>query len=156
MSQRPSATGLLLCEQLLIDDGTKNVTPVNCFTRRVAENFPWTAPPFIALAWLIDGHGEVLLEVVVERSGTMDALYRRAEQFRLTSPLQQVRLSLRLQGITFPQPGSYRVLLRRRRFLLNDAAAPAEMFRRRGRRSFRPLRRPARPYPRRLPVSIVR
>ena len=39
MSQRPVAIGLLLCEQLIIEEGTKNVTPVNCFTQRSAA-FP--------------------------------------------------------------------------------------------------------------------
>jgi hypothetical protein len=53
----------------------------------------------------------VLLEVRVEDSDTLEVLYRRGERFRLATPLQQVRLSLRLQDITFPRPEIYRFLL---------------------------------------------
>jgi hypothetical protein len=111
MSQRPSAVGLLLCEHFIVEDGTKNVTPVNCFTRRTADTFPWMSPPFTVLAWLTDGQGEVSLEVVVENANTLEDLLRRVLRTDFPSPLQQRRLSLRLNSLTFPGPGSYRVLL---------------------------------------------
>jgi hypothetical protein len=40
MTQRPVAVGLLLCEQVIIEEGTRNVTPVNCFSPRAVERFP--------------------------------------------------------------------------------------------------------------------
>ena len=52
MSQRPVAIGLLLCEQLIVEEGTKNASLVNCFTQRIGESFPWTVPPFTVAAWL--------------------------------------------------------------------------------------------------------
>jgi hypothetical protein len=111
MSQRPVAIGLLLCEQLIVEEGTKNVTPVNCFTRRTAEAFPWTSPPFVVLAWLTNGEGLITLEVVVEAAASLEILHQNQVTLRFASPLQQGRLSIRLQEITFPEAGSYRVLL---------------------------------------------
>jgi hypothetical protein len=111
VSQRPIAIGLLLCEQLIVEEGTKNVTPVNCFTHRTAEAFPWTSPPFTVVAWLTNGEGELLLEVVIEDTDTLEELYRRGATFRLTTPLQHQRLSLRINAIAFPRPKTYRVLL---------------------------------------------
>ena len=35
MSQRPAAIGLLVCEQVIIEEGTQNVTPVNSFRNRL-------------------------------------------------------------------------------------------------------------------------
>lgn len=34
MPQKPAAIGLFLCEQVIVEEKTRNVTPVNCFTRR--------------------------------------------------------------------------------------------------------------------------
>ena len=59
MSKRPVAVGLLLCEQIIVEEGTRTVTPVNCFTQRLAAAFPWIAPPFTVVAWLTNGAGEV-------------------------------------------------------------------------------------------------
>ena len=103
MSRRPVAIGLLTCEQIIVEEGTKNVTPVNCFSRRTADAFPWAAPPFHVL--------EVLLEVVIEDTDTLEEVYRRGSTFRLTTPLQQLRMSMRMNSIMFPGPQAYRVLL---------------------------------------------
>ncbi len=111
MSQRPVAIGLLLCEHLIIEEGTKNVTPVNCFTQRKAEGFPWMSPPFTVLAWLTNGEGAITLEVVVEDADTLEELDRRVMPFRFTAPLQQGRLLLRFISLTFPVAGPYRILL---------------------------------------------
>lgn len=34
MKHYPIAIGLVLCEQIIVEEGTKNVTPVNCFSVR--------------------------------------------------------------------------------------------------------------------------
>jgi hypothetical protein len=104
------AIGLLTCEQIIVEEGTKNVTPVNCFSRRTADVFPWAAPPFLVLAWLTNGEGEVLLEVVIEDTDTLEEVYRRGSTFRLTTPLQQLRMSMRMNSIMFPGPQTYRAL----------------------------------------------
>jgi hypothetical protein len=111
MSQRPSAIGLLLCKQIIVEEGTKNVTPMNCFTQRTGEVFPWTSPPFVVLAWLTDGEGEITWEVAVEDATTLEELHRRTTSFRFLTPLQQFRLAVRLHSFTFPEPGVYRVTL---------------------------------------------
>ena len=112
MSQRPVAIGLLLCEQVIVEEGTKNVTPVNCFTLRTAAAFPWTSPPFAVVAWLTDGNGEATLEVIVEDADTLDELYRKVMSFRFAAPLQQLRTVLRLNSLVFPIAGPYRIMLR--------------------------------------------
>ena len=83
MSHRPIAIGLLLCEQIIVDERTKNVTPVNCFTLRTAETFPWTSPPFTVLAWLTDGEGEVQLEIIIEDINSLEVVYRTSSRMRL-------------------------------------------------------------------------
>src|SRR5437762_129041 len=66
MNHRPIAIGMVLCEQLIVEEGTHNVTPVNCFNVREVEDVPDRAT-FFALAWLVNGMGEMPMEVLVER-----------------------------------------------------------------------------------------
>jgi hypothetical protein len=111
MTQRPVAIGLLLCEQIIIEDGTHNVTPVNCFTHRTAAAFPCTLLPFVVLAILTDGVGEIPLEVLIQRLDTFDEVYRTARSFQFTDPLQEMRCTVRIRTCSFPLPGPYLVSL---------------------------------------------
>lgn len=85
MNHRPVAIGLVLCEQVILEEGTHNVTPVNCFNNRGLDDFPGEIS-FFALAWLTDGMGEMLVELVVER----------LDKFRRVLPVQSKAL--------FPRP----------------------------------------------------
>lgn len=106
----PVAIGLLLCEQVIMEHETRNLTPVNCFSRRYYDSFP-TADAFVVFAILIDGTGEMSLEVVVERLDTMDEVYRREVPVHFDSPLNELRCILRIRDCSFPQPGQYQVSL---------------------------------------------
>src|SRR5438132_657334 len=67
MSQRPAVVGLLVCEQLIVEERTHNITLVNCFTKLKAEHFPSEPRRLAVFAALVDGLGEVALELVIER-----------------------------------------------------------------------------------------
>lgn len=43
MVQRPNAVGLILCEQVVLEEGTRNATLVNSMTRLRSKTFP--SPP---------------------------------------------------------------------------------------------------------------
>jgi len=40
MNHRPIAIGMVLCEQLIVEECTHNITPVNCFSIREVEELP--------------------------------------------------------------------------------------------------------------------
>ncbi len=111
MKQRPVAVGLLLCEQVIIEEQTRNVTPVNCFTRRTARQLPSEIIPFVVFAILTDGVGDVRLEVTIQRLDTLDEIYRRSMTFRFPGPLQEARCRLRIGDCSFPVAGYYQVTL---------------------------------------------
>ena len=58
MTQKPVAIGMLTCEQVIIEEKTRNVTPVNCFSERTVTRFPSETFPFIVFAPLTDGAGK--------------------------------------------------------------------------------------------------
>jgi hypothetical protein len=109
MNQCPTAIGLSLCEQVIIEDKTHNVTLVNCFTERTAEKFPSEPIPFVAFANLTDGLGEGMLEIVVQRLDTLDVVCRKSMRVRFTSPGNTMRLTVRIRDCCFPIPGHYQV-----------------------------------------------
>ena len=110
MAQRPAAIGMLLCEQVIIEESTKNVTPVNCFRRRTVRRFPSDPFEFVVLAMLNDGVGEISLDLVIERLDTLDAILKRSISFRLRDQLQEVCCLFRIRGCSFPVPSGYEAL----------------------------------------------
>jgi hypothetical protein len=111
MKQRPVVIGLLACEQVIIEEKTRNVTPVNCFTHRAAEQFPSQAFAFVVFAILTDGVGEIPLEVTNYRLDTLEEIYQRTLSLQFTNPLQEVRCIFRIRDCSFPVPGHYQISL---------------------------------------------
>ena len=85
MTQRPVALGVHLCEQVIVEEATKNGTLVNCFTRRAVRQFRSEAFPFVVFATLTNGLGEMTLEAQIQRLDTLDAIFRRPLRVRFTS-----------------------------------------------------------------------
>ena len=112
MHQRPVVLGLSLCENVIIDERTRNVTLVNCFTHRTADRFPTEPVDFTAFAFLSDGVGSVAMELMIERLDTLDEV-RRHDSFAIEfrNPLQSVRCSIRVRRVEFPVAGHCQVIL---------------------------------------------
>ena len=107
MKRRPSAIGLMLCEQVIVEENTKNVTLVNCFSFRAVHQLPSVPVPFVLFSVLTGGAGEIPLEVVIARLDTFDEVYQRSEFFRFADPLREVRLTWRIRHCSFPVAGEY-------------------------------------------------
>jgi hypothetical protein len=110
MSERPIAIGLLACDQVIVEEHTRNVTPVNCFTHRKVRDFPSEPQSFTVLAFLTDGVGEIDLEVVLQDLENMEELYRDGRRVVFRNPLTEYRFVFRLR-LSFPAEGSYEILL---------------------------------------------
>jgi hypothetical protein len=111
MSQIPTARGLLLCDQAIVEDGTRRLTLVNCFTRKQVRRDPPEAVSFAIVAFLNGGQGEIKLELVFERLDTGAELYRWETRGHFPDPLREFRLLVRMNGFVFPTLGTYDVVL---------------------------------------------
>jgi len=109
MNQLPVAIGLLVCENVIVEENTKNVTPVNCFTRRFFDEFPSEPMAVTVLAFLTNGLGEMSLELVVEALANWDEIRRVRTQATFADPLQEFRCVFRLRGFSAPRAGHYAV-----------------------------------------------
>lgn len=111
-NQIPIAVGLAICEQIIVEENTRNVTLVNCFVERSFEQFPSGPAPFVAFAYLTNGLGEITLEVVVERLDTLDVVHRYSRTAPFTNPLHTIRYAAFVRRCFFPIPGHYEISLR--------------------------------------------
>ena len=109
MSRKPIAIGLLICEQVIVEETTRNVTPVNCWSRRAYPGFPSEPETLVAFAFLTGGLGEMSLEVVVHSLDNWDVVRRLTHASRFDNVLQEYRCTFRIRHMTFPSAGDYQV-----------------------------------------------
>lgn len=111
MAQRPAAVGLYVCEQVIVEEKTRNVTPVNCFTNRIVQQFPSEPMAFVAFAALNDGVGQIRLDVTIQRLDTLDEIHRRSVSIRFDDQLHEYRCVFQIRRLSFPVSGVYQVSL---------------------------------------------
>jgi hypothetical protein len=99
----------LVCEKAIIEEGTKNVTLVNCHTRVRVEQFPSEPRRFALFAILADGAGDVTLEIVITRLADDATIFRESRPVHFGNKLQEVRFLFRVTGCTFPTAGKYQI-----------------------------------------------
>jgi hypothetical protein len=58
MIPRPIALGLTICEKIIVEEKTRNVTLVSCFSKLIVEGFPSPSQRFAVYAVLTDGLGD--------------------------------------------------------------------------------------------------
>lgn len=102
MSQIPTVIGLLLCEQVVVEERTHNVTLVNCFTQLNQAMDPSERQRFAVFAALTDGLGDIELKLVVQRLDTQEEIYHALRTLRFADRLQEVRYLFRVTNCSFP------------------------------------------------------
>ena len=110
MNHLPVAIGLLLCEQVVIAEKTRNATLVNCFGARRLAHFPGVAD-FHLIAWLADGLGEMIAEIVVQETDSFDEIFRKEYRLRFDDPLKDMRFTAHIRDCPVPSPGYYVISL---------------------------------------------
>lgn len=111
MAQIPTVIGLLLCEQVIIEERTHNVTLVNCFTRCNLAVHPSEQQRFTVFAALTDGFGDIELKLVVQRLETQEEIYHSSRMLRFPDRLQEVRFLFRVTNCPFATAGFYDIIL---------------------------------------------
>ena len=107
----PIALGLTLCEKVIVEEGTKNVTLVNTFTTMFVDEFPSPAQRFAVYAALTNGLGDATIELVLTHLETDNEIHARRMPLRFSDKLAEVRILYRMSEISFPEPGKYQFSL---------------------------------------------
>jgi hypothetical protein len=111
MKQLPVAVGLLLCEQVIIEKGTENVTLVNCFRERRVKQFPSEPLSFVTYAILTNGLGDIALTIAIQGLEDFKDVQRFTKVCRFGDPFGEFRCTVDFRNIVFPVGGAYQVVL---------------------------------------------
>jgi hypothetical protein len=105
--QRPSALGLLLRDQVIIDRDSGKPTIVGVFTGMVCSQFPSTPRSFDVFAALTDGQGRITLDLVVSRMASEEPIGVISMEQHFPDPLEVVFVRFRFRALSFSAAGQY-------------------------------------------------
>jgi hypothetical protein len=111
MVPQPIALGLTLCQQVVVEEGTKNVSLINAFTVWNIAGLSSAPRPFCAVATLIDGEGDGTIELAITREETEALVFTIQRPIHFPDRLTEVRALCRINGCSFPAVGLYSATL---------------------------------------------
>jgi hypothetical protein len=111
MIEPPIAKGVFLCEAVIVEEETRNVSLINCFTRRVVDGFPSPLQQFYVFAIVTNGYGTMPLRMVVTDLNDGSELLAVIGVLEFSDPLDEKRALVPVKNLVFRHPGVYEVAL---------------------------------------------
>jgi hypothetical protein len=107
MSQRPSAISLMLCDQVVFEQGTQKPYLLGVFNGVATDRFPTAPQRFDVFAALTDGLGRVTMTLSALHLDTNQETYSRSLMVRFPDPLRVVNWRFRVRSLIYKVPGTY-------------------------------------------------
>jgi hypothetical protein len=107
MPQRPSAISLMLCDQVVFEQGTQKPYLLGVFTGVATDEFPTAPQRFDVFAALTDGVGAVTMTLSVTHLDNNQEIYAQRMKVGFPDPLRVVNLRFRVRRLIYDVPGSY-------------------------------------------------
>jgi hypothetical protein len=124
----PKSLGLVLCEKVIVEEGTRNLTLVNTFTKRRYENFPSRRESIVVYTALTGSLGSGRIDLVAHRLDTFDEVFSRRMEVDFPDRLAAVRLLFRINNFSFPVATRYQFSLLVDGELVTQSSFPIEPF----------------------------
>lgn len=128
----PKVLALAVCEMIVRDEGTKNLSLIGLFNTITAPKFPARHDRLHVFVSLSQGHG-VLPCMVRILDPDEKSLFEAPGQVKFDNPLGVVDANFEVRGLVLPKPGTYVVefrcqdeVLLTRRFEVIQASASGE------------------------------
>ena len=107
MAKQPKAISLMLCDQVVFEQGTQKPYLLGVFTGIAVDGFPTAPQRFDIFAALTDGMGSVTITLSVVHLETDEEVYAQRMTVKFPDPLQIVNVRIRLRQLAFESPGTY-------------------------------------------------
>ena len=105
MIPRPLALALSLCDQVIVEEGTRKLSLVGGFNGLRARSFPFVPSPFCVIATLSGGLGEAEVTLAVTELQSDEEIYSLTRQVRFPDRFVEVHVLFRLAECSFPAAG---------------------------------------------------
>ncbi len=117
----PDVLSLILCDQIITDRMTGKQSLIGMFSNVHAWRFPASHHQLCVFAALNEGYGETELVLrIVDSEEARPPIVEGKGIVNFKTPRAIANLSLQFHGLTFPQPGEYRVQLFSKGALLRE------------------------------------
>ncbi len=111
MTPPPVAIGLILCDQVIVDLHSRNLSPISIFTGLAVDDFPSQEQRFSVFSSLTNGRGQATIRLAVSRLDTGEETYEQEHSILFPDPLLVVNIHFRLRTISFEAAGLYEFVL---------------------------------------------
>jgi hypothetical protein len=111
MNPPPIVLGLAICEKVIVEEGTKNVTLVSTFTKLIIEEFPSPPQRFAVYIVLTEGIGDAKMKMLITSLENDEVIHTDEFTVRFPNRLMEVRVLFRVARCSFPRAGKYQVTL---------------------------------------------
>ncbi len=118
----PEVLSLLVCDQIITDRLTGKQSLIGMFSKIHTRGFPASHPQLCIFVMMTEGYGEIdVLLRVVDSNDSRAPIVEGKGKVRFKDPRAIANLSLQFHGLTFPEPGEYRIQLFAEGELLREA-----------------------------------
>lgn len=118
----PEVLSLLVCDQIITDRMTGKQSLIGMFSKIHTRGFPASHPQLCIFVMMTEGYGEIdVLLRVVDSNDSRAPIVEGKGKVRFKDPRAIANLSLQFHGLTFPEPGEYRIQLFAEGELLREA-----------------------------------
>ena len=132
----PDVLAMLVCDQIITDRLTGKQSLIGMFSKVHAPGFPAAHPNLCVFVALTDGHGKTDLAIrIVDANDARPPIVQGKGAVEFKNPRAIANLALQFHGLTFPEPGEYRVQLYCDNELLREARLQLVLVKRRPRNS---------------------
>jgi hypothetical protein len=101
------ALGMVLCDHVIVEEGTGKVSFVGTFNKLKSATFPARFSPFEVGAMLVGSQGDVAIEVHLARLDTGASIIVHRRRLHFVDKLTEVLFKERFRDFSFPVPGYY-------------------------------------------------
>ncbi len=118
----PDVLSMIVCDQIITDRMTGKQSLIGMFCRIHARGFPASHPQLCVYVTLTEGYGDTELRIrIVDANEARPPIVEGKGRVRFRDPRAIANLVLQFHGLTFPEPGEYRVQLYSAGELLREA-----------------------------------
>ncbi len=103
----PVALGLTLCDQVIVEEGTRNISLIGTFSRLRGDVFPFAPPSFCVVSTLTGSQGEGEIKLTVTNLETDDEVYTLTRRVTFPDRFAELHVLFRPAELVYPAPGHY-------------------------------------------------
>jgi hypothetical protein len=109
MNETPILRPLLICEKLIFERDSNNVSLINCHTVRWADRFPTQPMQFAIHGLLTNGYGKLMMELRISRLDTLATIFEQEFEMTFLDRLRDSNFASRINDLVFPKEGPYQI-----------------------------------------------